>query len=74
MVGLGQEERSPVQGLLQDLPPVSIAVVPWGTSFIAKRKHSSHLSQKVILMKVYFKVFTVNILIPFFFWHQTKNF
>lgn len=74
MVGLGQEERGPAGTSPR---PASVSVLLRclrALPLLQKENTVLIYSQKIILMKMYFKVFTVTILIPFFFWHQTKNF
>jgi len=56
-------------------PRVSVGVVPGGTDVISERKSIFLISPpKRISIKMSFQVFTVSLLIPFCFWHQTTNF
>lgn len=67
--------RVHLQGISETPVLVSVAVVPWALLlFQRERADFSFDSQKMISIKMYFKVFTVNILILFCFWHQTKSF
>lgn len=64
----------PVTGGSPIPPPVSVGVVPGGTNVILERKSIFLISPpKRISIKMSFQVFTVNLLIPFCFWHQTTN-